>query len=205
MPARYHAELFTLNVLDAQRRYATGAAVTSDEEPPDALGPVEAEFIAERDSFYLATSSSSGWPYVQHRGGPPGFVRVLDEHTLAFPDFRGNRQLISTGNLAAGGRASLIMVDYPARTRLKLLAHARVAPVQDDPALAERLGVAGAGRKVERLVVLDVVAFDWNCAAYITPRHTLAEIEAWAAPLRARIVELEAELAARPATARHPR
>jgi uncharacterized protein len=195
MPARFLAELGTPEVVAAQERYAGRASPRVPTEDADRLGETEAKFISERDSFYMASVSSNGWPYVQHRGGPEGFVKVVDERTIAFPDFRGNRQLISTGNLAGGGRVALIMVDYPSRTRLKVLGYARVVAVADDPSLANRLGVDALGRKVERLVTIDVVAFDWNCPAYITPRYTVGQIEELVAPLKRRIVELEAEVA----------
>lgn len=200
MPARFLAELFTPEVLAAQERYARRSSPRSTAQDVDPLGPVEIEFISQRDSFYMATISTNGWPYVQHRGGPPGFLKVVDEQTLAFADFRGNRQLISTGNLAGEGRIALILVDYPSRTRLKVLGRARIVGAQEDPSLAERLGTAGLGGKVERLVSIQVVAFDWNCPAYITQRYTVAEIQELIAPLRRRIAELEVELVRRAAS-----
>jgi len=165
----------------------------------DALGPDESAFIGERDSFYIATLTSTGWPYVQHRGGPRGFLRVLDAHTLAFADLRGNRQLVTTGNAASDPRASLILVDYPRRERLKILGHVRVVDASADPALTQALAPAPELRsRVERLFVVDVVGFDWNCPAYITPRYTQAEVEQATAPLRQRIAELEARIRAIP-------
>jgi len=153
----------------------------------------EAAFIAERDSFYLASVSESGWPYVQHRGGPPGFLKVLDEKTLALPDFAGNRQYISLGNVSADDRVSLILVDYPRRARLKILARMEAVDLSGDPELAERLALPGYRARVERALVLRLETFDWNCPQHITPRFTAAEIEAGAQPLRARLAELEAE------------
>ena len=197
MPARFLAELATPEVVAAQERYAGRAFPMVHAESRDRLGAAEAEFISERDSLYMASVSSNGWPYVQHRGGPAGFVKVIDEQTLAFPDFRGNRQLISTGNLAGDGRVALILVDYPSRTRLKVLGYARIVDATEDRPLANRIGAAGLGRKVERLVTIDVVAFDWNCPAYITPRYTIAQIEELVAPLKRRIAELEVEIAKR--------
>ena len=166
------------------------------EEPFDGLGPAEAAFLAARDSFYLATVSETGWPYVQHRGGPPGFVRVLDERTIGFADFRGNRQYVSVGNLA-DDRVALILVDYPRRRRLKILGHAHAVTAEDDPALLRRLEVEGYPAKIERGLIIAVAAFDWNCPQHITPRFTEAEIVAAVAPLHARIAELEAALAQR--------
>ena len=162
----------------------------------DRFGPDEAAFIAERDSFFMATVSETGWPYVQHRGGPQGFVRVLDEQTLAFADYRGNRQYISLGNLSADDRASLILVDYAARRRLKIYAHVETVSAEADPALAEAVATPGYRAKVERIFRLRLAAFDWNCPQHIVPRFTEAEVGAAVAPLRARLEALEAENAA---------
>ena len=156
----------------------------------------EAAFIAARDSFYLASVSQSGWPYVQHRGGPPGFLKLLDDHTLGFADFRGNRQYISLGNVTADDRVALILVDYPHRARLKVLAHMSPRDLRDDPELAAKLAVPGYKAKIERGFVLTLETFDWNCPQHITPRYTTAEIEAAVAPLHARLAALEAENAA---------
>jgi uncharacterized protein len=153
----------------------------------------EVAFIAERDSFYMATVSESGWPYVQHRGGPAGFVKVLDDKTLAFPDFRGNLQYISLGNVAADDRVALIMVDYPRRARLKILAHMEARDLAADPALAARLSLSGYRAKVERAFVLHLETFDWNCPQHITPRYTEADIAVAVTSLTDRIAELEAE------------
>jgi uncharacterized protein len=153
----------------------------------------EAAFIAERDSFYMATVSESGWPYVQHRGGPPGFLKVLDDKTLGFADFRGNLQYISLGNIAADDRAALILVDYPNRTRLKILTHMEVRDLVAEPDLAARLALPGYKAKLERAFLLHLETFDWNCPQHITPRYTMADIEVAVSPLRTRIAELEAE------------
>jgi uncharacterized protein len=153
----------------------------------------EAAFIAERDSFYMATVSESGWPYVQHRGGPPGFLKVLDEKTLGFADFRGNLQYISLGNIAADDRVALILVDSPNRARLKILAHMEVRDLAAEPDLAGRLALPGYKAKLERAFLLHLETFDWNCPQHITPRFTIAEIEPAVSSLRTRIAELEAE------------
>ncbi|MEP9355404.1 pyridoxamine 5'-phosphate oxidase family protein [Xanthobacter sp. KR7-65] len=162
----------------------------------DRFTPREAAFIAERDSFYMATVSESGWPYVQHRGGARGFVKVIDETTLALADYRGNRQYISLGNLRADDRVSLIMMDYPRRARLKILGHVAAVPLDADPALAERVLDPDAKAKPERIFKLRLEVFDWNCPQHITPRFTEAEIAQAILPLRERLSELEAENAA---------
>ena len=159
----------------------------------DELTPAEAAFIAERDSFYMATVSETGWPYVQHRGGPPGFLKVVDKKTLAFADYRGNRQYLSVGNLAADDRAALILVDYARRARLKILAHVKVVPLDADPALAALVAEPAQKAKPERILVLHLDAFDWNCQQHITPRFTEREIAAAIQPLRDRLQALEAE------------
>jgi predicted pyridoxine 5'-phosphate oxidase superfamily flavin-nucleotide-binding protein len=157
------------------------------------LGPAEEAFIADRDSFYLASVSETGWPYVQHRGGPAGFLKILDAATLAFADFRGNRQYISIGNAAANDRVSLFLMDYPNRRRLKFYAHLEVRDLAADPALAGLLALPGYRALPERAIVLHVDAFDWNCPQHITPRFTEAEIAQAIAPLRDQLAALEAE------------
>jgi predicted pyridoxine 5'-phosphate oxidase superfamily flavin-nucleotide-binding protein len=156
----------------------------------------EAAFIANRDSFYMATVSQTGWPYVQHRGGPPGFLKRVDDRTLAFADYRGNRQYISTGNLAAGGRACLFLMDYPQRARLKIYANVEALGLDDDPDLTALVATPGYRARPERIFRLRLEAFDWNCAQHITPRFTEAEVARAVAPIRARVAELEAENAA---------
>jgi hypothetical protein len=162
----------------------------------DRFSARETGFIAARDSFYLASISESGWPYVQHRGGKPGFLHMLDEQTLAFADFRGNRQYISLGNVAADDRVALILVDYPRRARLKILAHMHAQDLATAPELAGQLHDPANPAKVERAFVLRLEAFDWNCPQHITPRYTTAEIDAAVAPLRQRLEALEQENAA---------
>jgi uncharacterized protein len=159
----------------------------------DTFTPEAAAFIAERDSFYMATVSETGWPYIQHRGGPRGFLKVLDEKTLAFADYRGNRQYISVGNLAANDRAALILVDYPTRTRMKLYTHVESLPLDADPALTERVALPDYRARPERILRLRLEAFDWNCPQHITPRFTEAEIAEAVQPLRQRLSALEAE------------
>jgi predicted pyridoxine 5'-phosphate oxidase superfamily flavin-nucleotide-binding protein len=160
---------------------------------PDAFGEDEAGFLAERDSFYMASVSETGWPYVQHRGGPKGFVKVLDPHTLAFADLRGNRQYISVGNAAQDDRVALIFVDYPQRARLKVLAHARLVTKRDDPELFARVAGDDPEGRAERVFVLRVEGFDWNCPQYITPRFTEEQFDEMLQPVKARLAALEAE------------
>lgn len=153
----------------------------------------EVAFIAERDTFYIASVSESGWPYVQHRGGPPGFLKVIDDRTLAFADYRGNRQYISTGNFRANDRASLILMDYSRRARLKIYAHVEKLALDADPDLAGRIADADYRGKPERIFRLRLQAFDWNCPQHITPRFTETEIAESVRPLRQRLDELERE------------
>ena len=159
----------------------------------DRLSGNEIAFIAARDSFYMASVSEAGWPYVQHRGGPPGFLKVIDDKTLAFADFSGNRQYLSLGNLKADDRVALILMDYAHKARLKLYAHAEVVAVDADPALRERVLDAGYRARPERLIKLRLEAFDWNCPQHITPRYTYTEISEAMAPLREQLAALEAE------------
>jgi predicted pyridoxine 5'-phosphate oxidase superfamily flavin-nucleotide-binding protein len=159
----------------------------------DHFSDAERAFIAERDSFYMATVSETGWPYIQHRGGPPGFLKMLDDRTLGFADFRGNRQYISLGNLATNSRAALILMDYPGRRRLKIYAHTQAKDLDGDAELAERLALPGYKGKVERAFLLHLDAFDWNCPQHITPRFTEAELVSTLAPNRERIEGLEQE------------
>lgn len=153
----------------------------------------EAAFIAARDTFYIASVSETGWPYVQHRGGPPGFLKVIDERTLAFLDFRGNRQYISTGNFRANDRAALILLDYPGRARLKIFAHVEKLALDEDAVLAARLADDSYGARAERMFRLRLEAFDWNCPQHITPRFTEAEVAMGVQALRQRLDEVERE------------
>jgi uncharacterized protein len=199
MGHRFAELAFTPAVKAAQVRDGSRDAYRKLEEGEphhDRLGPAEAAFLAARDSFYLASVGETGWPYVQHRGGPPGFLKVLDERTIGFADFRGNWQHVSVGNLGGDDRVSLILVDYPNRRRLKILGRARVAEPDREPETVARLEVPGYRAKVERGILVAVEAFDWNCPQHITPRYTAAEVAEAVAPLRAWIAELEAALAA---------
>ncbi|WGF90581.1 pyridoxamine 5'-phosphate oxidase family protein [Marinivivus vitaminiproducens] len=198
MSSRFHDLTFTPTVRALQTRDGSRAGYERASEGPvrDAvLTPREADFLAARDSFYLASSSETGWPYIQHRGGPPGFVHALDDTSLGFADFAGNRQFITAGNVEADDRVALIFVDYAARRRLKLLGHLEMLDPDAHPDLAERLAVPGERARVERLARVRIVAFDWNCPQHITPRYTRDEVLAAVAPFQARIAELEEALA----------
>ena len=141
------------------------------------LGYSEAEFLAGRDSFYLASVTPDGWPYVQHRGGPKGVLRVLDAKTLAFADYSGNKQYITAGNLETNDRVALFLMDYPEQARLKVIGHAQVLQPGQDQAIDAAVKIAGARGRMERIILVDVVAFDWNCSQHITPRFTREEFE----------------------------
>lgn len=170
------------------------------------LGDHEVEFIAARDGFYQASVGETGWPYVQFRGGPAGFLKVLDSRTIGYADFRGNVQYISAGNLQADGRVSLILMDYPNRRRLKVWGRARLVDARDDDGWLDRLEVPSYRARVERAVIISVEAFDWNCPQHITPRYTAAELEsAGAGPGSAKeLADLRAEVARLRALATHP-
>ncbi len=198
MAQRYLQTLLTPAVLAAQDRYYGRHAVVEGAAAVDALTDEERAFVESRDSFYMATITENGWPYVQHRGGLPGFLRVLDPTRLAFADYKGNRQLLSTGSLASNDRVSLFLMDYARRERLKILGHARVEDARERPELVARLAGPETRGIVERVVVIEVLSFDWNCPKYITPRFTAAEVEEAVTPLKRRIAELEAKLASPP-------
>ena len=195
MAGRYREIYSTPEVLAAQEHYFGQRQEIPPQPGRDPFTAEEVEFIACRDSFYLATVTSDGWPYLQHRGGPAGFLKVLDPRTLGFADLKGNRQLLSTGNLANSDRVALFLMDYPHRERLKILGHARVIDARERPHVLEQLTPTPELRgKVERLFLIDVVSFDWNCPQYITPRYTEDEISKMVGPLQQRILELEAKL-----------
>jgi predicted pyridoxine 5'-phosphate oxidase superfamily flavin-nucleotide-binding protein len=194
MAKKYLHVTMTEAVRRAQKQYYGRAATVADPPERDPLGDEEARFIAARDSFYLGSVSETGWPYVQHRGGPIGFLKVLDPATLAFADYQGNRQLISTGNLLANDRVALFLMDYRNRERLKILGHARVEDVRDNSALAVQLTQGDRWAKAERIVIIEVVSYDWNCPKYITPRYSSEEVEELVGGLKGRIADLEARL-----------
>jgi uncharacterized protein len=159
----------------------------------DRLSKNEREFLAARDSFYMATISESGWPYVQHRGGPRGFLKVLDEKTMGFADFRGNLQYISLGNIATRDKTSLFFMDYPNRTRLKMFVHTEERSLDGDPTLSAALTLPGYKAKVERALIFHLEAFDWNCPQHITPRYTKEELQPIFESMESQLRQLQAE------------
>ena len=173
--------MFTDSVKAAQAEFGSREkqAIFAEQAPDnDALTAREAEFISQRDTFYMATVNTDGWPYVQHRGGPPGFLCVLGPKQLAYADFRGNTQLVSMGNVRNNDRVSLILMDYPNRRRLKILGHLRYEDARD--CLPDQLAAVALDdykARIERIVHVDVVAFDWNCPQHITRRYSPEEFE----------------------------
>jgi predicted pyridoxine 5'-phosphate oxidase superfamily flavin-nucleotide-binding protein len=185
----------------ARERYGSAAQYarldgTQDTDGPirnDRLGEAEAAFIAGRDGFYLGSVSETGWPYVQYRGGPAGFLRVLDERMLGFADFRGNRQYVTTGNVAGNDRVSLFLMDYAHQRRLKIFGRLRMVDASENPGLATVLAMPNYPDRVERAALIIVEAFDWNCPQHITPRFTQQELDEALAPVRGDIAALRAE------------
>ena len=165
------------------------------EDRQDGLGAREIAFIGQMDHFFQATVSETGWPYVQHRGGPKGFLRVLDAKTLAFADFRGNLQYLSVGNLKVDERISIILIDQANQVRMKIVGRARTVEAADDPALMEQLQMPGYRARIERAFIITVEGYDWNCPQHITPRYTEQEITAMTAPLLAQIRQLKEQVA----------
>lgn len=197
-----YLEIASTPAVKRERRHYGSAAQyaridgTLDSQGPlrnDQLGPDEEAFIAERDGFYLASVSETGWPYVQFRGGPIGLLRVLDDKTLGFADFRGNRQYITTGNVSGNDRVSLFLMDYAHQRRLKIFGRMHVVDATINAALETRLSVPGYAARVERAVTITIEAFDWNCPRHITPRFSEAELAELLAPIKARLASLEDE------------
>jgi predicted pyridoxine 5'-phosphate oxidase superfamily flavin-nucleotide-binding protein len=196
MPHKFGSLVFTSAVKALQERYGSRrqyARMEAEGTPADVLGPDEKQFLAERDGFYMATLGATGWPYVQYRGGPVGFLKVVDDHTIAFADFRGNKQYISAGNLTTDNRTALIMVDYPTQTRLKILG--RVEILEGAPAREwiEKFRSRDYPAVIERVLVMRIEAFDWNCQQHITPRYTEEQIQESFRPVEERIQSLEKE------------
>lgn len=190
MTSRFAQLAFTDDVQRHQRTHGSDRAyrrMLEASESADRLGEVERDFIEQRTSFYLATVGKTGWPYIQHRGGPPGFLKVLDDRTLGFPDFRGNRQYITVGNLDHDDRVALFLMDYARQGRMKILGRAQVS--EGDTALA----IEGYRAKVERAVLIEIEAFDWNCHQHIPQLFPREAVEHTIVSLQDRITELEGE------------
>ncbi len=198
MAHKYTEIMFTDTVKSIQSDLGSRKKYTQMEEGVtdynNLIGPNEAAFISARDSLYMATVSETGWPYVQHRGGPLGFVKILDEKTLAMPDLRGNRQYVSVGNLTKDNRVSLFFMDYPNKTRLKLLGRVELVGL-DQSEIIEKLQMPDYRGHIERGFVIKVEAFDWNCPQHITERYTMPDIEKSVSAMQHRITDLETELA----------
>jgi predicted pyridoxine 5'-phosphate oxidase superfamily flavin-nucleotide-binding protein len=171
------------------RKVAAGKASVG----ADPLTDDEKDYLSERDGFFLASVSETGWPYVQFRGGKPGFIRSLDDHTIGWADFRGNLQYVSTGNVSGDDRVAIIALDYANQRRLKIFGHARIVTIDEDPELVQSLTDDSYDAVIERAVLVDVEAYDWNCQQHITPRFTVAELESALTPLRDQLTALQAE------------
>jgi len=196
MPTNYGSRVFTEVVKELQERYGSRRQyerLRGQSTPVDQLSEDEIGFLAERDSFYMATVGSSGWTYVQHRGGPKGFLKVIDPSTLAFADYRGNRQYVSTGNLMTDSRVSLILVDYPRRARLKILGRVSIFEGEAAAPWISKVKDPGDPAFSERVYVIRIEAFDWNCPQHITPRFTVEEIQTALAPFEQQLQALEEE------------
>jgi uncharacterized protein len=188
--------VFTPLVKKLQERYGSRRQYERMENSgasQDRFTPFEEEFLAARDSFYWATIGATGWPYVQHRGGPKGFLKVIDDHTLAFADFSGNKQYISTGNLLTDNRVAMIMLDYPRQARLKILGRVEIFEAEKAKDWLDRVRVPGEKTKIERVFVIHVEAYDWNCPQHITPRYTAEEIREGMQSIEKRVQTLEEE------------
>ncbi|MCQ6957043.1 pyridoxamine 5'-phosphate oxidase family protein [Mucilaginibacter aquariorum] len=178
---------------DLQEKYGSRNAYEQREKLHVVDGFTENEtlFISDQDHFYMASTGLNGYPYIQHRGGPKGFIKVLDNHRIAFIDFSGNKQYISAGNIETNPKVALIMISYPHKARLKLYANARIIQQSEDPILFAQVDFSGYKHRTERMIVLDIEAYDWNCPQHITPRYTAEEIELAFASQRQYIADLE--------------
>jgi len=179
----------TLQERDGSRRQY--ARIEQLGDMPGGLGPEERDFLGERDTFYMASLGETGWPYVQHRGGPKGFLKVIDERTIAFADFRGNKQYISTGNLMTDNRVALILVDYPRQLRLKILGRAEIFEGEKAKEWLVKVRDTGYKATTERVYVIRIEAFDWNCQQHIIPRFTEEEIREVLEPVERQMQKLE--------------
>jgi predicted pyridoxine 5'-phosphate oxidase superfamily flavin-nucleotide-binding protein len=197
MTHRFAEIAFTESVRSYQNRLGTlgrNEQLKASGGPNDRLGTAEVDFIGMQDSFYMASVSDTGWPYVQHRGGPIGFLRVIDQRTIGFADFRGNTQYVTTGNLSHDDRVALILMDYRKKRRLKLFGRVRLVEAADNPMLITQLESPEYRARTERAFIIAIEGFDWNCPQHITMRLTEMQISEWAAPLHIRIQQLEEEI-----------
>lgn len=188
--------VFTPLVKKLQERYGSRRQYEKMEKlgpPQDRLGEFEKEFLAQRDSFYWANTGATGWPYIQHRGGPKGFLKIIDDRTLALADFRGNKQYISTGNFQTDNRVALILVDYPRQARLKILGRVEIFEGEKAVPWLDRVQTLGYKAVIERVFVIHIEAFDWNCPQHITPRFTAEEIRDAMREVEERVNNLERE------------
>src|SRR5579871_6538312 len=193
--------VFTPVIKALQERYGSRRQYAKREASgfaQDGLGPSEQAFLEECDSFYMASVGATGWPYVQHRGGPKGFLRVIDAHTVAFADFLGNKQFISTGNLMTDDRVALILMDYPRQARLKFLGHVQIVEGTQAKEWIGKLHDPNYDAVAQRVFVIHLDAFDWNCQQHITPRYTEEQIRIALSPIEERMHDLEQENARLP-------
>ena len=197
MPRAFSELAFTPSVRQIQSEMGSAQAYEKFLSPEvtggNRFGPDEVEFISRMDSFYQATVSETGWPYVQYRGGPPGFLKVLDDATLAYADFRGNRQYISVGNLTQNNRIALILMDYANKARMKVLGEVSLVSAENDPDLIASLHHPDYKARPERAFVISLKGFDWNCPQHIHQRFTVEQVNAAMAPAREELEELRAE------------
>jgi uncharacterized protein len=196
MTKSFGSLVFTPAVKALQERYGSRRQYARLEqlgEVRGGLGPDEKEYLGERDTFYMASVGESGWPYVQHRGGPKGFLKVIDDTTLAFADFRGNKQYISTGNLLTNNRVALIVVDYPRQLRLKLLGRAEIFEGEKAKNFLPKVWDPEYRAVTERVYVIRLEAFDWNCQQHLVPRYTEEEIRDVLEPIEKQMQGLQKE------------
>ncbi|MEO5891769.1 MAG: pyridoxamine 5'-phosphate oxidase family protein [Ferruginibacter sp.] len=196
MAKNFGAIAYSVPVKEMQKKLGSRATYARVERDTyiDGLTDNEVDFISQRDSFYMASIGEHGFPYIQHRGGPKGFLKVLDSKRIGFIDFKGNMQYITVGNLATNNNVAMIMVDYPARARLKIFAKAEIIELKENPALYNLLDLSKYKFRPERMMVLNIEAYDWNCPQHIIPRYTAEEIEQAFAPERNRMAKLEDEI-----------
>jgi predicted pyridoxine 5'-phosphate oxidase superfamily flavin-nucleotide-binding protein len=201
MVHRYLEVASTPSVKAAQARYGSaelyadhdGSRLTNSPARNERFGVAEIAFLQSRDGFYIASASERGWPYVQYRGGPSGFLKALDDRTLGFADFRGNRQYITTGNVMVNDQVSLFLMDYAHRRRLKVFGRLKVIDSACDPGLTAQLQMPSYKAKVERVMLIKLVAFDWNCPQHITPRFSESELAQALTPLHDELEQLRRE------------